>query len=246
MKIALSGKIRSDVQKLARQLKRLGTDVVTKKPDMVITFGGDGSFLWAERRYPGVPKLLVRNKSICFKCNEDTLADMLHLLNKKEHYLHVYPKLEVRIRKGKQIIKKFAANDVVIRNRDPHAALRFRLWMDGQKLRPEIIGDGIVVSTPFGSTGYYYSITRNTFKKGIGVAFNNTTRIYKPIQRDNPIIKLRVERSPAVVCTDNDPHIISISKGDAVEVRKSKQKFKLIVFKKDFKLHEGEGYGRNV
>jgi len=45
-----------DVLKLARQLKSLGHDVVRARPEIVISFGGDGSFLWAERTYPGRPE----------------------------------------------------------------------------------------------------------------------------------------------------------------------------------------------
>lgn len=36
-----------------------------------------------------------------------------------------------------------------------------------------LIGDGVLVATPFGSTGYYRSITGGTFSSGLGVAFNN-------------------------------------------------------------------------
>ncbi len=37
-------------------------------PDVVIAFGGEGTFLYSEMTYPGVPKVLVLHSSKCQKC----------------------------------------------------------------------------------------------------------------------------------------------------------------------------------
>ena len=64
-------------------------------------------------------------------------------------------KLEIII-KGKKIL---CLNDFVLRNKNPYEAIRFTV--NGK----EKIGDGVVVSTPFGSTAYFNSITKKKFKK---------------------------------------------------------------------------------
>src|SRR3989344_1002650 len=39
-----------------------------RKPDFVVCYGGDGTILYAERLYPGIPKIAFRNNSICKQC----------------------------------------------------------------------------------------------------------------------------------------------------------------------------------
>ena len=96
------------------------------------------------------------------------------------------------------------------------------MWVNNKKINKILIGDGIVVATPFGATGYYYSITQQTFKKGIGLAFNNMTRpINHLVLKENAKIKVKILRSDTTVASDNDPHVINIKEGDEVEIRKS-------------------------
>src|SRR3989344_876896 len=94
---------------------------ISDKPDVVLTVGGDGSFLSAERFFPGIPKLLVREDSICKKCTCDSLSEALERLMKNHFNLQNFSKLAVTV-KG---IKKEAANDVIIRNIHPTHAIRF-------------------------------------------------------------------------------------------------------------------------
>lgn len=62
--------------------------------------------------------------------------------------------------------------EVSIKNCDPTSALRFDLSIDGKTYFRNVISDGIVASTPYGSTGYFKSIARMIFScDGIGVAF---------------------------------------------------------------------------
>ena len=82
MKIALVGKIKKDIKQLKRQIEFCGYEIVSRNPDVVISFGGDGSFLIAERRFPSVPKLPVRDKSICKRCNIGKLDRLLMRLNR--------------------------------------------------------------------------------------------------------------------------------------------------------------------
>jgi len=67
MKVLLTGKNSQDIENL---LKSLGFEMVKSNPDVIISFGGDGTLLSAEREYPGVPKLPIRNSQFCHKCAE--------------------------------------------------------------------------------------------------------------------------------------------------------------------------------
>src|SRR3989338_462550 len=64
-------------------------------------------------------------------------------------------------------------NDINLHYKVPRA-VRFKLYVNERQINGVIIGDGIIVSTPYGSSGYFDSIVHKTFKKGIGVAFNNS------------------------------------------------------------------------
>ena len=103
--------------------------------------------------------------------------------------------------------------------------------VNGKKVDKELIGDGIVVSTVFGSSGYFYSITRKTFNRGVGVAFNNITVKRKPLILADPVIKLKVTRHEAVVSADNDMKTVTIDEGDSVVVKKSDKIAKVVVMR---------------
>ena len=91
MKIKVFGRNRKKVGMLERELKKDFT--LSDKPGVVISYGGDGTFLLCERKFPRVPKLLVRSKSKCFKCSHYGLhskSDIKKvLLNKKYKILEI-------------------------------------------------------------------------------------------------------------------------------------------------------------
>ena len=168
------------------------------------------------------------NSKICNKCLNKNKENLLDLIKNNKFKITEHSKIE-----GKVKNKKFIAiNDIVVRNKFANKALRFEISIDGKKLKEEIIGDGIVVSTVFGSTGYFKSITRKTFKKGIGLVFNNSMKYLKPlILKDKQKIKLTVTRGVAEVAYDNEPQILYLSEGETVEVKKNKGIAKTIEIK---------------
>ena len=66
-------------------------------------------------------------------------------------------------------------NDILLRNSDIRSTVRFSVTVNSEPLTDEVIGDGLVVATPFGSSAYFRSISNTTFRTGIGIAFNNCT-----------------------------------------------------------------------
>lgn len=188
------------------------------KPDIVISLGGDGTLLMAERKYPGVPKLLIRNSNICNKCDWDSLSPIMDRLKRKEYRIEEHTKLEAEAG-GHKIA---CVNDFVVRNRTPIHAIRFLLSIDGKQLDGELIGDGAVVSTPFGSTAYYYSITKRKFDRGIGIAFNNlSNEIEHKLIGENSVIEIQITRGDATFSHDNDTNILILKTGDKIRIRKS-------------------------
>ncbi|MFA6724146.1 MAG: hypothetical protein WCS95_05695, partial [Lentisphaeria bacterium] len=57
LRVLLYGRNLEDLRPL---LQGFPLDIVQEDPELVITHGGDGSLLGAERLYPGIPKCPIR------------------------------------------------------------------------------------------------------------------------------------------------------------------------------------------
>lgn len=83
-------------------------------------------------------------------------------------------------------------------------------------------GNGLVVATRFGSTGYYQSITRSSFMEGIGIGFNNLRIPGEPIiMHESCMIEVMVERESAFLSADNLSEMITINTDDMIVIRDS-------------------------
>ena len=199
-----------------------------KTPDFVLSYGGDGTLLHAERSYPSVPKLLVRDSHIGKAYSDHSLEDAFLAVKRGAFHLESHMKLEARItRKGKTTIA-LGLNDIIIRNADLSKAIRFDL-VAGKNF-PELIGDGLVIPTPFGSGAYFHSITRRSFARGFGVAFNNLTVPKRPLfLAASARLAVRIVRGPVDVAADNFRLRFRLLQGDRILVVKAKETACLIV-----------------
>lgn len=204
-----------------------------KAPELVISFGGDGTLLHAERLFPGVPKLLLRGSTTCQKCHNHPLEHALDALREGRFTKRKMIKLEVELSCGTKISSRVALNDIILRNKHLEHAIRFSLSVDGKQIHEQLIGDGLVVATPYGSTAYFKSITKETFKKGMGLAFNNITLDQSPLLLDDSVeIRIRILRGPAEVAADNDRFPAVLEEGDVLLVRKSSESTTILELEK--------------
>lgn len=200
---------------------------LSENPEIVIVLGGDGSLLFSEMQYPGVPKLFLKHSSSCSDCSKHDVSKFLKMVIDGKYKIEEFIKIEAQIANEKMI----ALNDINIHYRLP-MALRYEVILDDKQVDGEIIGDGVVVSTPYGSPAYFKSITGKTFKKGIGVAFNNPTKKMKPIiASENSNIKVRITRHDGYLAYDCSKRLIAIKTGDVINIRKHPENAKLIHLK---------------
>ena len=126
------------------------------------------------------------------------------------------PKVEAEAH-GKKLL---ALNEIQIHNMKPWKALRFNVKA-GEKIFTNVIGDGILVSTPFGSTAYYNVLGHRPFEDGLRLVGNNT----KP--RINPIpvhtAEVIILREEAYLIADNNENFIKLKPGDTVKINLSKE-----------------------
>lgn len=216
---AVAGRRRREAGAARRMALRAGF-VYSRRPDFVIALGGHGTFFYAEKAFPGVPKLLVRPHNV------GKLREAMGRLARGRFSVNELMKLEARAR-GRKLV---AVNDIVLRNRRVAHALRFDL-LAGRKAA-HLIADGVVIATPFGSGGYFYSVCRRTFRKGIGITANNPTTPLRPlVAAESTRITVKIRREDGEVTADSSHGTMDVEAGDRIEVRKSKDKGRMIALK---------------
>lgn len=120
-------------------------------------------------------------------------------------------------------------NEINVAHAIPTKAIRFDVFVNGKLVAANLIGDGTIVATPYGSSAYFRTITGRTFSKGMGIAFNNVNqKIGYRLVPENAEIKIKLNRGPALMCADNNTTMIPLKDGDVVTVRKSKGKASII------------------
>jgi hypothetical protein len=111
----------------------------------------------------------------------------------------------------------------------PTRAIRFDVSVDGRPVATDVIGDGVIVATPYGSTGYFRVITGRRFSKGLGIALNNSDKEVKyHFADENAEVQVRIDRGPALMCADNNTTMVPLQERDVVIVRKASGVARLI------------------
>lgn len=193
-------------------------------PEVVISYGGDGTLLLSEHLFPSIPKLFLKNTLIGklgFKEPNDIVLEKFFTgqLEIKEYF-----KIQAEV-KGQHVL---AVNEFSLKNKNPRHGIRFDVYINDRKVLNHIIGDGLMVSTPIGSTGYYKSITRSTFELGLGLAFNNTIEQYNHmVLKEDSVIKVVMLRGPGFCYVDNHEGEIDVEEGDEILIRKSGEFLKM-------------------
>lgn len=131
-----------------------------KSGDLLITFGGDGTILH-------LAKLVAQNKIPVLGVNMGGLGfiaeleagelDTLRKLADWKFETESRMMLDVAVlRDGRQIYTNLGLNEAVIREGPISHVIHLKVSSDGRHLT-DIAGDGVIVATPTGSTGYSLS-----------------------------------------------------------------------------------------
>lgn len=215
MNIILLGKNLDEIRPL---LNRYGFVESDGTPELIVTYGGDGALLGAQRDYPDIPKLPLRDAATAPTCPEHEAETVIRKLVAGKLLLSRTPILEARC--GSNVIR--GINDLVIHALEHVSALRYRVFIDGELYAREIVGDGICFAGVHGSTAYYRSITRGIFKTGVGVAFSNSTEVVDHlVLPESSEVTVEILRGPGVVMADNDPRKIALDVGETVSLRQT-------------------------
>ena len=127
-----------------------------KDSDLIFSIGGDGTILSTIRKLNGkqIPVLGIHIGNLGFlaQCTEDSLLDALNCVksNDYENGKRIILKLEINDQ------KHYALNDIVVDHGSSGRILKTKVYIDKKHIN-DYESDGIIVSTPTGSTGYSLS-----------------------------------------------------------------------------------------
>jgi len=129
--------------------------------DLVIVVGGDGTILNAGRSIAeaGVPLVGVNLGRLGFLADvsPDEMTDELDQILKGEFLDEHRTLLQAHVsRNGETLFESDALNDVVVHKRDIARMIELEVHIDGKLLNNQR-SDGLIVSTPTGSTAYALS-----------------------------------------------------------------------------------------
>ena len=235
MNIALYGREAEKIRPLVERQSALR--IVETDPEIVVTFGGDGTLLAAERLWPGVPKVPIRNSRRGVRCIDELPETVITALANGRLVKREFLKLACDVEftsKRRNPERILAINEFSVHMGRVNSSVRFRMWFDGRPYEVgqdgEIIGDGFIVCTPFGSTAYFNQITRGEFWEGIGVAFlytnQHTNHIIVPEATE---VRAVITRGPAVLAHDSAPDYIDLSDGDTLTIRRAQDHATLLL-----------------
>lgn len=221
------------------ELPRCDRDQLGGRVDLVIVVGGDGSMLAAARDLvdAGVPLLGVNRGRLGFLTDImpsqvdsrllDVLAGKYQISDR--HLLHMRV-----LRQGGLVGEGLALNDVVIHPGMSVRMMEFELYVDDQFVYSQR-SDGLIVSTPTGSTAYALSgggpIVHPKLNATVLVPMNPHTLSNRPIVVDGDssiriYVGRRRELQPHITC-DGQTHVMS-EPGDAIEIVRHPRPVRLI------------------
>lgn len=128
----------------------------------ILSLGGDGTFLRAARLSIelGIPILGINMGSLGFLTDveEHEVYSSLDAVLAHSYVIEHRLVLEARIvREGKEVLRTTAINDILVSREITGKILSLEVYIGGIRAG-ELTGDGTIVATPTGSTGYSLSV----------------------------------------------------------------------------------------
>jgi NAD+ kinase len=208
--------------------------------DALVSLGGDGTLLRAARFLDGadVPIVGVNIGKLGFltSCRGKDFAKMLPRLPKRQYQTDSRMTLEARpIGTENATPRMYALNDVVLHKGGFARVLRLRVWVNREEIGM-LAADGIVISTPTGSTAYSLSaggpIVAPTVESILITPVSPHTLAVRPILLPpDAVITVQPEDAPQEVLVTVDGQVgTSLGTGQGLMIKASSHRVKIVRF----------------
>lgn len=158
MKISFVASPSPIAQNSLAELRARYTDVPPEEADVIVTLGGDGQILKTIEAMAGKGKrfyAIRRTESVGFLCN-DYNPDKLEERLERAQTVVLHPLRVDCVTTDGRIVKSSAINEITFMRESPQSA-KLSVTIDGIERIHRFSGDGLLVSTPAGSTAYNHS-----------------------------------------------------------------------------------------
>lgn len=139
---------------------REDSEDIASDVNCMIVLGGDGTVLQAARetKKNHIPIIGVNLGTLGYmtEIEPTNLEDALNRLISGEYEQESRMMLTGRVLAGEKVVEGWALNDIVISRRGSLQIIKFNIYVNGQFLNA-YHADGMIVTTPTGSTGYNLS-----------------------------------------------------------------------------------------
>lgn len=142
---------------LTEMLVKHGKKIVFDNPDVIFVIGGDGTMLSAIRRYKAlrIPFVGIDTGTLGFLTTimPDNLGKIFEVLDQKKYRTMTYPLLSVSTKTlSGEVYTDYAFNEIIIKHVEPKL-MEAKVYFNSRPFN-YFTGDGFIVSTPMGATGY--------------------------------------------------------------------------------------------
>ncbi len=157
-KIAFVASRDTDAQAARRAMASAYDHVPASKADIIVAIGGDGYMLQTLHRHlrHEVPIFGLNRGSVGFLMNEYRQSGLLERIRAAEQVTLHPLRMTVKRANGRRRTA-LAVNEVSLLRQTRQAA-KVRISVDGRERIAELICDGVMLSTPAGSTAYNLSV----------------------------------------------------------------------------------------
>jgi NAD+ kinase len=228
---------------IAQALNAAGIDVVLEEqlasdPDelvnAIIVLGGDGLMIRTANAYPGVPLLGINFGNVGFLAliEQRDWKLAIEALLRGEYSVQTGPTLQaVLVREGDTVPQGWAINDVVVRS--GMRMVDIEIYIDGHYVNT-YPGDGMIVSTPHGSTAYGMAAGGPILTAGVKGFAIVPISCHSPIR--TPFVVPEEAVIEMVVANDHDASLIldgreqvHLQQWDVVRVLRGEHAFQLVM-----------------
>ena len=217
-------------------------EYLRNQADMFVVLGGDGTILSAARDYAeyNLPIAGINLGHLGFMTLEDPKNAINALRRLKTGNYFVEPRMMLRTnvyRDGEKVYSGIALNDVVIQKAPMLRVIKINVSISGNIINT-YQGDGLIVSTPTGSTAYSLSAGGPIVPPWVNVMIicplNSHMLSARPvIAADNEVLSCRIACVHSIVelVLDGQSNF-KLLNNDVVEILKAEEISQIVVFKK--------------
>ena len=211
-------------------------ETLKNKADFLLSIGGDGTLLKAVTyvRESEIPIMGINTGRLGFisSISADQIDDAITDILKGNYKINERTLLELSSDKNLFKEKNFALNEVAVSKKDTSSMIRIDAYVDDEFLNT-YWADGLVISTPTGSTGYSLSCGGPIIMPGtnnIIITPNapHNLNVRPIVIDDNSVIKLKVEDRDQLALVSLDSRSRAFDSETELIIKKADFKVKLV------------------